>query len=130
MALNLHTMARGFVAIVTGAVKGIWKSNTGAAATDAAGNRVPVYVDTPDFDMRVQAMSGTELQLMDGLNIQGIKRAVWANGDVQGVDRKTGKGGDLLVFHGAVWLVQVVIETWDDSGWCKVGVTKQMDVVA
>ena len=129
MAMNLHAIAAPFTAIVTGATLGLWQKSSGYT-TDAAGKRVSAYTDFPGTDMRVQAMSGPELALIDGMGIQGILRAVYLPGDVKGVDRSGKGGGDLLTFNGAVWLVRAVLETWDGSGWCKVAVTKQMDTPA
>jgi len=126
MAFNLHAIAAPFSAIVSGATAGQWQQSTGYE-TSAAGKREPAYAEAAPIDLRVQALSGPELQLLDSLNIQGTKRAIYANGDLQGADRKDGKGGDLLTFDGSVWLVATVLETWGASGWCKVAVTKQID---
>lgn len=130
MAMNLHVIAAPFASIVSGTVMGIWRRNDGTYTTDGPGNRVPNYIDVPDTPMQVQALEGGDLKLVESLNIQGVKRAVYMQGDVQGVDRLSGKGGDLLVFNGATWLATLVLETWDASGWCKVAVTKQIDMVA
>jgi len=129
VAFNLHAIAAPFTAVVSGATVALWQRSVGYA-TDPAGKRVPAYAVGLDVDLRVQALSGDELALLDSLNIQGIRRAAYASGDMQGADRKDGKGGDLLTFGGAVWLVATVLETWDNSGWCKVALVKQTDMVA
>ena len=126
MAMNLHAVAAPIAGVVSGTTLGVWRRNAGTYTTDAAGNRTPDYVDTPDTPMQVQALQGGDLKLVESLNIQGVKRAVYMAGDVQGVDRTSGKGGDLLEFDGAAWLVTLVLETWTGSDWCKVAVTKQL----
>jgi len=128
MAMNLHAIAGPIAGIVSGTVNGLWQRNAGYATTPA-GKRTPSYLDVPDTSMQVQALTGPELALVESLNIQGVKRAVYMNGDVKAVDRASGEGGDLLTFNGAVWLVTVILETWDSSGWCRVAVTKQNDMV-
>jgi len=125
MAMNLHAIAAPFVAIVTGTTTATWLQSSGYT-TNPAGMRTPTFTATT-IDVRVQSMSTPELALMDGMGIQGIKRAVYAAGHLAAADRKTGAGGDLLQFHGETWLVVAVLEDWDQSGWSKVAVTKQMD---
>jgi hypothetical protein len=51
---------------------------------------------------------------------------VYLYGDVQGVNRPEAKGGDVLLFHGRIWLVIAVLETWGAAEWCKVAVAEQM----
>ena len=59
------------------------------------------------------------------LDIQGVLRAAYIQGNVEGINRVRGKGGDLLTFNGETWLVVVVLETWDTPGWCKVAINLQ-----
>ncbi len=133
MAWNLHAIAAPFAAVVTGSVVAQWLASTGYT-TAANGKRTPVYDTAAPVDVRVQSLSTPELALLDGMNIQGIKRAVYVSAHVQGDDRKDGKGGDLLKFdyHGepTTWLVVTVLEDWDQSGWCKVACVKQIDATA
>jgi hypothetical protein len=126
MAFNLHAIAAPFAAIVTGADTAVWRESSGYTTAPGA-KRVPAYVDHADTDIRVQALSGDELALVDSLNIQGLKRGVYVSAPVKPIDRASGQGGDLLVFHGATWLVVAELEAWDNSEWCKVAVTKQID---
>lgn len=137
MSMNLHAIAAPIVAVVTGAVTATWMRSTGYVY-DPSGNgaRVPSY-DSTAVDIRVQALEGDDLTLLDSLNIQGIKRKIYMNGNVEGVDRAGKGGGDLIVFgtdagtpaalRGTTWLARLVLETWDASGWCCVAVTKQID---
>lgn len=132
--MNLHAIAAPYVAIVNPAVPGALLVSSGYT-TSAAGKRTPAYAASVAVMVQVQALSSGELELMEGLNIQGVKRGMYLNGDVKGVDRAAGDGGDLITFdssadvpgalQGTTWLVSVVLETWDTGGWCKVGVVKQ-----
>jgi len=84
--------------------------------------------------MQVQALSAEDLKHPNFLNVQGVKRAVYLFGNVQGTVRPDAKGGDLLVFPqnrgglNRTWLVVAVFETWtpDAQGFCKVGVVLQV----
>jgi hypothetical protein len=122
--MNLHAIASPLVGIVNPPVVGTWRQGDGYT-TSPAGKREPTFTDVPDVPMQVQALEGDDLTLVDGLNIEGLKRAVYMYGDVQGIDRADGKGGDVLIFSGSYWLVVKVLETWA-TGWCKVAVAKQL----
>lgn len=75
-------------------------------------------------EAQVQALTFRDIQQVEGLNLQGTQRAMYLYGDVEGLVRPTGQGGDLITMADAtVWLVTHVLETW--PGWCKVAVTLQ-----
>jgi hypothetical protein len=96
--------------------------------TDAAGEQVPTYAAAVPLSAQVQSLTAGDLSQCDGLNIQGEKRAIYLNGNWNGVVREDGKGGDLITFpDGTVWLVVLVLENWGGAeGWVKVAVTRQM----
>jgi hypothetical protein len=123
--MNLHAIAGPIVAAVNPTIVGQLRVSIGTTI-DAAGARSPLFETVNDVAMQVQALTGPELAHVDGLNIQGTKRAVYLYGDVQGVNRPAAKGGDMLVFNGRIWLVVAVLETWDRAEWCKVAVVEQM----
>lgn len=122
--MNLAALVGSLVGVVNPPVLGTWRQSTGYT-TDTAGKRTALFHDVPSVSMQVQALDGEELTMVDSLSIEGVKRAVYMLGDVQGVDRSDGKGGDILIFAGSPWLVIKVLETWA-TGWCKVAVSKQM----
>ena len=134
--MNLFALASPVVSIVNSPVVGRLVRHTGYT-TAANGKRTPSYASPETLAMQVQALSGPELALVEGLNIQGVKRAVHLPGDVRGVDRQNGTGGDLITFgtagnipaglRGTTWLVTIVLETWDSAGWCRVAITKQVN---
>lgn len=73
---------------------------------------------------QIQALSFRDIAQMDGLNIEGTRRAIYFYGRIEGLVRPEGRGGDLVYFpDGTVWLVAIVLEQWPD--WCKVAATLQ-----
>jgi hypothetical protein len=50
---------------------------------------------------------------------------MYVRGNVEGLFRVLGKGGDLLEFEGQKYLVASVMERWPD--WCCVALTMQLD---
>lgn len=132
--MNLHSIVRGAINTVNPDIVGRWLESTGSTET-ADGRPVPTYTDHTNTQLQVQALTGKDLMHVNFASMQGVKRSVYVLGNVQGVVRPDGTGGDLLVFPqdigGAarVWLVVAVLETWtpDSAGWCKVGVVLQPD---
>ena len=123
--MNLHAVVRAAITTVNPDVAGSIRVSTGAV-TLTDGTRMPTYAQTDDVPMQVQPLTGKDLAHLDNLNIQGVQRAIYVNGDFQGVVRPDGKGGDLIRIGTQVWLIVAVLETWA-TGWCKVGVTLQKD---
>lgn len=103
--------------------------STGFSTSDDF-QQVPEYESTTVL-ANVQALSGADLQHINGLNIQGTMRKVYMYGDVKAISRPDATGADLLVFSQdpssppQTWLVSQVMETWPD--WCCVIVTLQTD---
>ena len=94
--------------------------------TKADGNRVPKYDNLP-FRAQVQALQYNDMVHLDGLNIQGIRRAIYLNGTIDSVKRINRDGGDLIKIatgpNAGTWLVALVLEQWAD--WAKCAVTLQ-----
>ena len=132
--MNLQDITAPLIAAVNPPITGQWLVSAGYS-TSASGKRSPAYAAPVAVSMQVQALSGPDLRQLDGLNIQGTKRAVYLRGNVEGANRPDAKGGDLLVadsgadvpghMRGKTWLVHVVLEAWDTGGWSKVAVTEQ-----
>ena len=132
--MNLHAIVGPIVAVISPKIVGTVYVSAGSVA-DASFKRTPQFTAFPGVAMDVQALTGRELARMDALNIQGVLRSVYLNGNIEGLDRPAGKGGDILAFsvqpYGvSYWLVTQVLETWDTAGWCKVAVTLQNGVPA
>lgn len=121
--MNLHGIASAAIAAVNPMTAMTIKTSTGYT-TGTDGTQTPTY-STATASGQVQALSGSDIKRIEGLNIQGVVQKVYLTGNYEGQFRKLGKGGDLLVFGGRTYLVTVVFERWPD--WCAVGVTAQLD---
>lgn len=122
--MNLHAIVAPIIAAVNPMTAATWLQSTGSTV-NADFSRTPSFSSTPIL-VQNQALSASDLRHLDMLNIETVTRKVWANCSLQGVNRATGQGGDLLKFGGRTWLVTVVFEMWDNSGpWSSVGLTQQ-----
>lgn len=125
--MNLHGIVAAAIGTVNPFVAATVKQPNGYTTNDD-GVQVPAYVDTA-VRAQVQSLTFTDLQKLDGMNIEGVKRAVYLNGDVPAVIRQLTSGGAMLVFptgtlyEGDVWLCTMVLEQWPD--WCKIAITLQ-----
>jgi hypothetical protein len=123
--VNLH----GIVAANVGAINPFVQARVQLSAgstTNADGSRTPEYRNVTR-SCQVQALSFGDLRQVEGLNLNGTRRAIYVRGDLDGTVRSEMKGGDLIVFAGGpnrgTWLVALVLEQWPD--WCKVAATLQ-----
>jgi hypothetical protein len=125
--VNLHGIVGPIVAAVNPWVTASIQVSTGYT-TSGDGSRVPGYAAPVPVQAQVQALQYNDIVQLDGLNIQGERRAMYLDGDWEGVVRQDGKGGDLITLpNGSIWLVALVLENWSTSaGWVKVAVTRQM----
>lgn len=130
--INVRAIANSAIQAINPNQSITWKQSTGNTV-DAAGNQTPSYTTLTGIAANVQSLSWKDLQHKDLINVQGVKRAVYLYGNVQGNVRPTAKGGDLLLFPQelggtvATWLVVCALETWnsDSTGWSKVAVVLQ-----
>ena len=120
--MNLHAIANPVITAVnpnypvTVSISTGWTSNPD-------GTRVPTY-NVVQAMGQVQALSFRDIQQIAGLNLQGTRKAIYLYGEVDGLQRSTNQGGDLITLpDGSIWLVAMVLEQWPD--WCKVAVTLQ-----
>lgn len=121
--MNLHGIASPYVAAVNPKVP-IYVAQSTGYATGASGARTPLYAPPRLAWGQVQPLTFQDIVHVEGLNIQGTKRAIYLEGHWDGLVRSEKKGGDLLTLEdGSVWLVAVVLEQWPD--WCKVAVVLQ-----
>jgi hypothetical protein len=126
--MNLHGIVSGVIGAINPFVLCTVKRSTGYT-TQADGTQVPQYA-TFTASVQVQALSNDDLQHLDSLNIQGIRRAVYLTGEVENVVRVAQEGGDLLIFpqgvmpEGTTWLCTQVLEQWPD--WRKIAIVLQV----
>jgi hypothetical protein len=127
--MNLH----GIVSSAVGAINppiSVTLSLSAGYTTAPDGTREPAYAQVSGVQAQVQALSFTDLQKLGSLNLTGIRRKLYLNGNIEGIDRQAVKGGD-LVQMGALpgfpnvttWLVVQQLEWWQD--WCSIAVTLQ-----
>ncbi|CAJ9923979.1 Uncharacterised protein [Burkholderia pseudomallei] len=130
--MNLHGIVSGVIGTVNPHVPVTLQQQSGGYTTAADGGRTPIYNASPQI-AQVQALTAKEIQHLDGLNIQGVLRKAYLNGDWRGVYRATNQGGDLMQFaavagvpaslQGTTWKVVQVFETWPD--WCALAIQLQ-----
>lgn len=127
--MNLHAIAFANTRAVNPQQTLIVQVSTGNA-TNADGTRTPTYAAPVTVLGDVQALTYKDIQQISGLNLNGTRRAIYLNGEVDGLVRVENKGGDLITDqYGNVWLVALVLEQWSDVGpvpsWVKCAVTLQ-----
>jgi hypothetical protein len=92
--------------------------------TIGAGQRqIPSYAPDVTGPAQIQALTGSDLRHLDGLNIQGTLKAIYLRGKLAGVVQPKQKGGDLIIICGEVWLVVQVLENWPT--WTKAAIQYQ-----
>lgn len=125
--MNLHGIVAPAIATVNPFVSATRRRSIGYT-TAPDGSRAPTYSDV-SVRVQVQALTFTDLQHLDGLNIQGVRRAMYLDGPALAAVRPLQAGGDLFVFpagtfiEGDTWLVAHMLEEWPD--WSKVAITLQ-----
>jgi hypothetical protein len=121
--MNLHAVAAGVTAAVNPLQPLVVQVSAGSI-DGPDGVRVPVYRRAVTVYGDVQSLTYKDLQQIEGLNLQGTRRAIYFNGHVEGLVRVDRKGGDLITTQdGKVWLCAMVLEYWPN--WSKCAVTLQ-----
>jgi hypothetical protein len=125
--MNLHDIVAPCVAQVNPWINATLQKSTGYT-TAPTGKRIPTYAAPVNIRVQMQALQYNDIQQISGLNIQGVRQAMYLDGDWSGVVRDTNQGGDIITLEtGEVWLVAMVLERWTDTaGWVKVCATKQV----
>lgn len=90
----------------------------------AGQKQIPQYEEFSG-QAQIQALDGKSLQKVNGLNMQGVARAVYLTGELHGIIRADSFGGDLIEWNGKTWLVVLIIETWDT--WTKAAIVEQIN---
>lgn len=124
--MDLHGIASSAIGAVNPFVPVTISISTGST-TNADGSRTPTYSDPIDGVMaQVQPMTFSDLRQTEGLNLQGTKRGIYLEGNIDAIVRLNQKGGDLITMEdGSVWLTVLILESWVD--WCKAAITLQQD---
>lgn len=127
--MNLHAIAGPAIAVINPYIFGdVWVSS--GYTTQDDGVRVPTFTVVSNVQMQCQPLQYSDIQLIDGLQLNGERRAFYMNGRFDSLNRPEGTGGDLIKFgsgstfpYGTEWKIAVVAEQWPD--WCKVIATMQ-----
>jgi hypothetical protein len=95
------------------------QASTGYTVATSGLRQTPSYAAGVTGPAQLQALDGSELKKIDGLNIQGVVRAIYLRGPLAGVVRPNSKGGDLVTIASpapaeliGTWLVVKVLESW------------------
>jgi hypothetical protein len=96
-------------------------------AVGSDGSVTPQYAAQTSVVAQVQSLGKKEVDHLSSLRISNCERMVYVNFQLQATDRVAQTGGDLVVFEGAVWQVEAVLEGWTTAGWSRGAVSKQMD---
>jgi hypothetical protein len=127
--MNLHAMTRQAIRTVNPDIVATLRVSTGYTQ-DASYKSIPTYNDSRAL-IQVQGLTEGDLKVVNGLNLEGVMRSVYMNGNWQGIVRVTQKGGDLIKFplSGSTivrtWKIVQVMESWPD--WTRVIVMLQDD---
>src|SRR5574340_136385 len=126
--MDLHAIASPAIAAVNPMTTAQLYKSTGSNTTPS-GKPEPAYAPPITGDVQAQSLSGSQLQLMNSMGINGILVKVYLFGDWESVVRQQLTGGDKFVFSyagftNATWLVVQVLERWPD--WCAVAVQMQV----
>lgn len=111
--MDLHAIASGAIQAVNIDRPAIWRRSTGYTTTDD-GLQVPAYEEV-EVMANVQPVADSLVQSY-GLNMDAPMRSIYVRGDIRGIVRKDGKGGDLVLTDEGLWKVVTVSETWPT--WC------------
>ncbi len=125
--MNLNAIAGPVVAAVNPPTPATVSFSLGST-TNSDGTQTPKYQVPPTpVSAQVQALSFRDIQQIEHLNLQGTRVAIYLNGELDGLERVSRKGGDLITIasgtHRGVYLVAMVLEQW--AGWVKVAATLQ-----
>lgn len=93
--------------------------------TGSGARQVPSYADPVSGPAQLQALSTSDVAQLDGLNIQGVIKAIYLRGALAGVVRPDGTGGDIIQIGDPAknWLVVRVLENWPN--WTKAAIVLQ-----
>jgi hypothetical protein len=92
----------------------------------AGAKQVPSYAAPIPGLAQLQALSGNDLKQLDGLNIQGVKKAIYFKGVLSGIIKPNSLGGDVVHIGTEKWLIVQVLENWNT--WTKAVIVYQGSV--
>jgi hypothetical protein len=121
--MSLRSLINASTRFINPNISAIIKQNAGYS-TDSNGKRTPLYCTGFPIQIQVQSLNQKEIEHINYLNLQGIIRGVYLDGNWKGIVRADKTGGDILIFSGYTWLVVEVLEAW--APWTKVAAWQQL----
>jgi len=114
--LNLHKIANSAIRRVNPNIQAVLKKYAGET-TGPGRKPAPSYLPDQNVTIQLQPISRGDMQHVDGLNIQGLAKVIYVNGNYFSVQREMEQGGDIFVINGEQWLVVEPVELWPN--WCR-----------
>jgi hypothetical protein len=128
--MDLRGIANAASNVVNANISVTVQASTGSTQAAPGGRRVPAYADPVTGPAQVQALDSVELRQIEGLNIQGDIKGIYLRGELAGVIRPNGQGGDIITIAApapaiyiGTWLVVKVLESW--PLWTKAAIVLQ-----
>lgn len=129
--MNLHGIVSSAIGTINPHIQATLRKSTGYSIGENK-KQIPTYSISAG-KIQAQELSAKELLHASSLNIQGLLRKVYIQGNWAGVIRADQKGGDIFTFSQYPdappqdWMVFIVYEAWPD--WTCVGVVLQSTVL-
>lgn len=120
--MNLRALANSLTQMINPNVPITWERSTGYTQDQSTGVRSNT-VSASKLIGQVQPLTTGDMQLLDGMNLQGVHQAVYLNAQSSAVIRGQLKGDDAFIIRGQIWRVIATPEAWYGCGWSKVFVT-------
>lgn len=118
--MNLHGMVRGLVTTVNPHQTVILLASAGQARGEEYTPRA-LWTPAVSVPAQVQPVPDKALQWLLQTRQNSIWRDCYLYGPVEGLERATAQGGDMLYFEGFEWQADQVLEAWNaTAGWTKV----------
>jgi len=121
--INVFGIAHRAVGVVNPSVNATLKASDGYTI-NPDGSQAPKTIEVA-IEIKVQALSTSDLQHLSNISQQSDMRAVYMPGGIKALNRPLQFGGDILNFYGSDWLVTQGLEEWGNGQWSKVAVTRQ-----
>lgn len=126
--MDLRAIANSCSVVINPNVTVSLRASTGSAIVNY--RQVPAYAPDVVGPAQIQALDGSDLKQIEGLNIQGDLRAIYIRGLLRSVLRPAQVGGDLIIIAApapaelvGTWLITKMLETW--PLWAKAVIVRQ-----
>ncbi|WP_313690071.1 hypothetical protein [Pantoea sp.] len=120
--MNLHQIVSGAISSVNPFIDA--QINVFAGETENASGVVTPSYEVVDVTGQLQPVAWKDLQQLDGMNITGVNKKFYVNGNYSAISRITGSGGDFIIIDGKKWMIPCVLELWPD--WCALALREQL----